>query len=141
MNGGGGLQQHGIKFGPLLAPVNVRINDVDLTGNATTASISGGSAAIVTNCQLSSVGIPIPSADKLFLRPGEEYFYVSGVTTITTIASTYKGRKVELIFQNTLTVVNGGNLKLAGDFISSPNSVLVLRYDGTNWIELSRNIK
>ena len=141
LNGGAGLQQHGIKFGPLLAPVNVRINDVDLTGNATTASISGGSAAIVTNCQLSSVGIPIPSADKLFLRPGEEYFYVSGVTTITTIASTYKGRKVELIFQNTLTVVNGGNLKLAGDFISSPNSVLVLRYDGTNWIELSRNIK
>lgn len=38
----------------------------------------------------------------------------------------------------TLTVKDGENLKLAGEFVLSENDTLTLICDGTNWIEIGR---
>lgn len=64
---------------------------------------------------------------------------VSGTATINTItASGFTGAEVTLIFQSIVTVVDGSNLRLAGNFTSAPEDTLTLACDGINWFEISR---
>jgi hypothetical protein len=44
-----------------------------------------------------------------------------------------------LRFAGILTVTDGSNLKLAGNFTTAADSTLELVCDGTNWIELGRS--
>jgi hypothetical protein len=47
---------------------------------------------------------------------------------------------VTLIFTGALTVTDGSNLKLAGDFTSvGSDDCLTLSCNGTNWFEVSRS--
>jgi hypothetical protein len=131
-----GLQEYGIRFGG--ATTNVRVIGVDLTGNVT-ASFFGGSDAYVHNCLTKSIGSPAPSAATLTTRVGEDYMVISGTTNITSIVAAYKGKRVTLIFQDVLTVTDGGNIKLNGNFVTSADDTLTLICDGTNWIEVSRS--
>lgn len=70
---------------------------------------------------------------------GECIFYeVTGTTNITSIgnAAAYAGRMLALKFTGTLTVTDGGNLKLGGDFSATADDVLTLLSDGTNWYQV-----
>jgi hypothetical protein len=82
----------------------------------------------------------IPSAATIYPPQEMDTVLISGTTGITSIfASLHQGRRVTLIFQDILTVTDGGNLKLNGNFTSAANSTLTVTCDGTNWYEVSRS--
>ena len=82
----------------------------------------------------------IPSNTTIYLPQEMDTVLISGTTGITSIfASLHQGRRVTLIFQDILTVTDGGNLKLNGNFTSAANSTLTVTCDGTNWYEVSRS--
>lgn len=60
-------------------------------------------------------------------------------TSITTSAAD-AGRLLILIMASTDTLVDGSNLKLAGNFNGTADDVLVLIGDGTNWTEVCRAV-
>lgn len=65
---------------------------------------------------------------------------ITGTTGITTINGMWEGRRVTLRFAAALTVKDGSNLKLAGNFVTTPDDILELfSPDGTNWFEVSRS--
>lgn len=86
-------------------------------------------------------GTAVASAAALPLPTGS-VFHVTGTTTITSITSTnfQSGVVITLIFDGILTVTDGGNLKLAGNFVTTADDTLTLAYDGTNWHEVCRSV-
>lgn len=99
------------------------------TGSSTTtiSSLIGGGATIA-----SAAALPAPTG---------RVFHVTGTTNITSITSTNfeSGVAITMIFDGVLTVTDGSNLKLAGNFVTAADSTLSLVYDGTNWYETSRS--
>ena len=82
----------------------------------------------------------IPSNTTIYLPQEMDTVLISGTTGITSIfAALHQGRRVTLIFQDVLTVTDGSNLKLNGNFTSAANSTLTVTCDGTNWYEISRS--
>ncbi len=101
-------------------------------------SLHSGFRALSTICL--KKGSDVASASELSLGEGN-VFHVTGTNDIYSISSsdTQEGRVIFLIFDDSLTVHDGNNLVLAGDFSTSANSVLLLVCDGTNWFEVSRS--
>jgi len=65
----------------------------------------------------------------------------TGATTITAFDDGYAGQQLTLLFTNTNTTLSdAGTLALTGAFTSTANDSVVLLFDGTNWIELSRSV-
>lgn len=63
---------------------------------------------------------------------------ISGTTNITSItAAGFAGLTYTLIFQNSLTVSDAGNLKLAANFNATADDTLTITCDGTNWYQVS----
>lgn len=81
----------------------------------------------------------VASAATITLPAGRDFIIITGTTNINTINGGWKERIVTLYFADSLTVNDGGNLNLAGNFTTSANDTLVLQFDGTNWHELSRS--
>lgn len=72
--------------------------------------------------------------------PGGQVVEITGTSNISTItAANNAGRRVSLIFRDVLTVNDGSNLRLAGNFTTSADDTLSLVCDGTNWYETSRS--
>lgn len=96
-------------------------------GGAGIRAIFGGGAAVA-----SAAALPVPTG---------RVFHVTGTTNITSITSTnfQAGVAITMIFDGVLTVTDGGNLKLAGNFVTAADSTLSLVFDGTNWFETSRS--
>jgi hypothetical protein len=44
------------------------------------------------------------------------------------------------VFAGALTVTDGSNLNLAGNFVTTANDTLTLMCDGVNWNEVSRSV-
>jgi hypothetical protein len=88
----------------------------------------GGGTAVA-----SATAMPVPTG---------RVFHVTGTTTLTSVLATnfQSGVVVTLIFDGILTVTDGSNLKLAGDFVTTADDVLTLAYDGSNWFEVSRSV-
>jgi hypothetical protein len=87
------------------------------------------------------VVIPTPtvaSAATITL-PGGPWTQVTGTTTITSIAASRPGRTVTLQFTGALTLTDGSNLKLAGNYVTSADDTITLLSDGTNWVEVARS--
>lgn len=97
-------------------------------GSTGIRGLSGGGTAVA-----SAAALPLPTG---------RVFHVTGTTGITSITSTnfQSGVVITLIFDDSLTVTDGGNLKLAGDFTATADDTLTLAYDGTNWYETSRSV-
>lgn len=95
-------------------------------GNKPKALLGGGAAVA------SATALPLPTG---------RVFHVTGTTTITSITSTNfeSGVVITLIFDDVLTFTNGGNLVLAGNFVTTANDTITLAYDGTNWYETGRS--
>lgn len=82
----------------------------------------------------------VASASTLTLPLGASVVTVTGTTGITNITATGRsGQVVTLIFQGALTVTDGGNLRLAGNFTTTADDTLTLACNGTNWYECSRS--
>lgn len=72
--------------------------------------------------------------------PGGQVVEITGTSNISTItAANNAGRRVSLVFRDVLTVNDGSNLRLAGNFTTSADDTLSLVCDGTNWYETSRS--
>jgi len=82
----------------------------------------------------------IASASSITPTLGSGYYLITGTTNITSIGVLPScSPPLVLRFADALTVVDGGNLKLAGDFATTAGDVLTLISDGTDWVEMSRS--
>lgn len=81
----------------------------------------------------------IASAANLTLPVGQEYVVVTGTTNITSIDADIAGTRRTLRFAGVLTVTDGSNLKLVGNFTTAADSAISLICDGTNWYETARS--
>jgi hypothetical protein len=75
------------------------------------------------------------------ITPSGNLFHVTGTTSITSISGVgvTAGTEITLIFDGTLIVRNGSNLRLASDFTTAPTNTLTLKWDGSDWFEQSRS--
>lgn len=82
----------------------------------------------------------VASAATLTLPSDQDVVTVTGATSITFInPNGHSGRVVTLVFPGALTVTDGANLLLAGNFVTTANDTITLACDGTNWYEVARS--
>jgi hypothetical protein len=82
----------------------------------------------------------IASAAALALGESDcDLYTITGTTGITSITASWPGRVVRLKFNSSVTVTDGGNLRLAGNFVATATQSITLVCDGTNWFELGRS--
>lgn len=83
----------------------------------------------------------VSSATELVLPSNSDHFVVTGTTDITSISTGgYSGRIITLRFTGALTVFDGGNLGLNGNFTASPGAVLTLVQEGASFYEMARSV-
>lgn len=83
----------------------------------------------------------IASAATLVIPQGVTFATVSGTTSITTITGNgHGGKTITLAFQGALTVTDGSNLRLAGNFITTADDTITLACDGATWYEVARSV-
>ena len=87
----------------------------------------------------STSGDVIASAETITLPSGGSFFAITGTTNIANITSSHRGRVVYLNPQSVLTMLDGGNLRLNGNFVTSTGDIISLVCDGNAWYELSRS--
>lgn len=127
------------------------------TGNAAPGAINfwigtAGSSGTTVTDPVISAGI---GANRLFwsyrgpdvasaasIAPSGNLFHVTGTTTITSILTTgiTNGTKITIIFDGALTLTDGSNLRLNGDFVTTADDTITLIKDGSNWYELFRSV-
>jgi hypothetical protein len=74
--------------------------------------------------------------------PGDGVYTITGTANITSITACPAGTIITLIFTDTNVstgVTDGSNLKIAGNFVYTPDDTIQLVCDGTNWYELGRS--
>jgi len=105
-----------------------------------------GDAAAGTDCVTTLYTLPIlASAASIALPVNGDCFLVSGVAAITSLTGAWSGRLITLMFQSTATMVDSGaaatiyQANLVGAKVGSAESTLVLRHNGTHWVEISRS--
>ncbi len=111
-----------------------------LTGNKTAAAEQTVGLKNVWRDNLGTLTWTVASAGTITVPPGADFVTVSGTTGITSITAGYAGQRVTLMFQGALTVTDGSNLKLAGNFVSTADDTLTLVCDGTNWFQVSSSV-
>lgn len=136
--------------------VHVRGNRycVEEAGSADYNTFSGGDFRNNTDDKLYLIGAntqwrgspnsdvtSVASAAALPVPIGADMFDVSGTTTVTSLTGqNWRGRTITLRFLGVLTFTDGGNLKLAGNFVTTADDTITLRGDSTNWYEMSRSV-
>ncbi len=113
------------------------ISDTDGTDDLGSAAIRWN--AVYADELFANKGADVASAASSFTLGADGNFYdITGTTGIDSIAAQTVGKVVALQFDDALTVTDGGNLKLEGNFVSVTGATLLLQSDGTDWYELSR---
>lgn len=118
--------------------------DVDQLSLETAFNGDFGNLSTIENnwSMLDSAGFNLASAATLTLPEQGHYFNLQGTTGITSITASRIGRLVTLRKDTgTLTITDGSNLTIEGDFAISPNDTITLRCIGANWNEVSRTIE
>ena len=120
---------------------NIRVDGVfagitfeDVFTSSSNANVTIGGVSDRSRTLASSAELQIPIL-------GTE-FTITGATNITSIrasATLSEGRVITLRFNSTPTVVDGGNLVLAGNFVATANDTLTLKNMNGAWLELSRS--
>lgn len=133
-------------------------NEINITAGATNNLIVGNNVApetpdhegtivdagtntkIYSNFTAESQTLASPAGGELTLPIDNEFFNVTGTNAITSITASWVGRRVVLKFAAGLTITDGSNLKLAGNFTTVGSAdTLALVCDGTDWYEESRS--
>jgi hypothetical protein len=113
------------------------------TAGGITAAVAAGKAITLNGTTNLKVGTEVasPAGAELDIADGN-YFSVTGTNNITSIAAadSTAGRMIVLKFGAVLTFTDGGNLKLAGNFVTSADDTITLICDGTNWYEMARSV-
>ena len=107
---------------------------VDKTTNQTIAGLKTFSETLKM-----SLGVNVASSSTVTLGDDGNTFKITGTTTITNITIKTAGTVVILYFETTITMTDGGNLVLQGNYSAVANDAIVLVSDGTNWIEVARS--
>ncbi len=117
----------------------VRWNSSKSRYNSGMDVLNVGDGRLISNVR--GLGVNVPSADMITLPIAGDVFIITGGTNITGIATAGNtGRSVTLIFGGALSVIDGGNLALAGNFVATGNATLMLVCAGSSWIETGRSI-
>jgi hypothetical protein len=85
----------------------------------------------------------VASAATIALPKTGDVVAITGTTSITEITADagHKGRRVTLVFGDALTFTDGGNLKLAGNFVTTTDDTITIATpDGTTWYETARSV-
>ena len=94
-----------------------------------------GTLKQAASANVASAATTALSAGNLFRITGS-----TGITTLNPCDTNNNGRQVVLIFDGALTVTDGSNLKLAGNFTTTADDTLTLACDGSNWYEVARSV-
>ena len=138
------------------SPIGANVRYVEPTFTSAIPNVGDGQFRFVypadyTNqtSQIDTVLAPYPatvpptvaSAGTIALPLDVPVVTISGTTNITTITATnHSRRRVTLVFQDALTVVDGSNLLLNGSYTTSADATLTLVSDGTDWYEVARSV-
>lgn len=117
-------------YGSSTSPIQLQnIGGTVTDGSYKASKINGGFVSVWNE-------VASPAAGELTLPDGD-VFYITGTNNITSIAaaSSTISRKVTLIFAGILTITDGSNLKMNGNFTTSADDTIGLVCDGTNWYE------
>lgn len=113
-----------------------------VTGATTLAGTLAANAALTMGSIFKfKKGADVASAGALTLGDDGNVFDITGTTGITSITAKTAGTVVMLQFDGALTITDGSNLKIRGDFITAAESTIMLYCDGTSWFEISRSIE
>lgn len=85
----------------------------------------------------------IPSASTISITSEVKVVQISGTADISNITGGSNSQEITLVFSGNAAangVINGGNLRLAGNFPYTINSTLKLLKLGSNWLEVSRSL-
>ncbi len=88
-----------------------------------------------------NIETPIPtvgSTGEITIPPCEQLVFISGSTTISSIADSWQGRTVTLAFDESLSFLEGGGMFIEGTFSPTANSTMTFICKGTQWYEVSR---
>lgn len=108
---------------------------IQFNGGLTIAALATMSANILKCAK----GADVASvAGAITLGDDGNYFDITGTNAITSITAKTAGTFVILQFDSTASLVDGSNLKLAGNFQGAAESQIMLVSDGTNWFEVCR---
>lgn len=114
------------------------VSDTDATDNLGTTSVRWN--AVYADELFWDKGDTVASATTSFtLGSDGNYYVVSGTAQIDSIAAQTAGKFVVLQTAAACTLVDGGNLKLAGNLNATADDIIALISDGTNWHEVSRS--
>jgi hypothetical protein len=139
----GGTQQWGIRLAQSAGVVDKNLivgNDLDNNLGGPINVIGTPGAGNVMTDNLPSAMPTTASAATVTLPISSDLHTISGTTTITSIAASWVGRRVTIVFSGILTLTDGSNLKLAGNFVTTADDSITLVCDGTNWIEVGRSV-
>lgn len=111
------------------------------TGGSLITSDSSGNVIDSDNQDLNATLPVIASAALLGISLSRERQEVSGSTTITSLPSSWAGRKIELVFTGTAQVTRGNNLDILGNFSGGAGRSLRLIYTNAGtWRETGRTL-
>jgi hypothetical protein len=124
--------------------LNTSDDDFIIDNSSEISSKNGKQRDLVVSS--SAYGIPaIVSASTIKVPNGsDEFFVLTGTNSVTSITALRPKRRITLILTDTAStavLVDGSNLKLAGDFggVGWAYSTITLVCDGVTWIELCRS--
>jgi hypothetical protein len=119
-------------------------NRVAAVGNTVMGNGAGAIPNMGPNSKIAAnttdEGSSVTAASTITLPESSETVVVTGTTSINSIKASFGGRRVVLVFLQALTVVNGSNLKLKGNFNATGFDTLTLVCQGGTWYELSRSV-
>lgn len=72
--------------------------------------------------------------------PIGDVILVTATNNINSITASWAGRRVTLVIADVLTIADGSNLVMAGNFVTTANDTITYVCDGTNWIEETRSV-
>ena len=113
------------------------ISDTDGTDDLGTTTVRWDQ--IYADELFANKGADVASAASSFaLGADGNFFDITGTTGIDSVAAQTVGKRVVLQFDGALTMTDGGNLKLEGNFVTAAGATIMLESDGTDWYEVSR---
>ncbi len=130
-------QQYGILCSA--NPTAVTISSAVASGNVTLDVRIPTKSVVKRVGPTSSTRADVASSGTIVIPSGIEYVRLTGTTGVGTITAGYSGQKVTLEFGGSITVTDGSNINIAGNFSATVGDTMQLVCDGTNWNEISRS--
>jgi hypothetical protein len=112
----------------------IRLESTVSTGHFQSSSLFNGTISDARSAP------SVAAATTTTLPYGERLVTITaGAGSITSITAQERGAVVTLLFGTAVSMVDGSNLKLAGNFSATSGDTLSLISDGPNWVETGRS--